>query len=220
MILIRLFQEGQSLFLVVEDNGHGMDDAVQQKMFDPFFTTREAMGGHGLGLTTALSLVRSLNGVITVKSQPDEGAILLVELPLVTPNLESSVPMVQKTGCRGGEGRVVLLVEDDQQVRAIIKEILEQDDFVVVEALDGLAALLRLEELQVVDLIITDVVMPRMSGFKLSEALQEKGVRLPILFISGYAPKEISTTPIGKHSYLTKPFNSQQLLTAVSEILN
>ena len=173
--------------LAVGDTGAGMDAATRARVFEPFFTTKEQGKGSGLGLATVYGIVKQSGGYIWVYSEPGHGTVFKVYLPPAT------TPRVRRA-TRGRRRRrephgweTVLLVEDEDAVRALAREVLRRHGYVVLEARHGVDAL-RVAERHTDDihLLVTDVVMPHMSGRELAERLATVRPTMKVLFMSGY----------------------------------
>jgi two-component system, cell cycle sensor histidine kinase and response regulator CckA len=207
--------DGRSVVLRVSDTGSGMTPEVLSKIFEPFFTTKEPGRGTGLGLSTVFGIVQQANGKISVASEPGRGSTFTIRLPACGEQpraelLPSSPRLVD------GHGAAVLLVEDEDGVRRVASRILSRHGFRVIEARSGGEALTRLDD-GPIDLVITDVVMPGMSGRELAAQLQRLHPRLPVVFMSGYSDRQGIRDDVSM--VLSKPFTEETLLARVHEEL-
>jgi PAS domain S-box-containing protein len=207
--------------LAVSDTGTGMDAATQARMFEPFFTTKEAAKGTGLGLSTVYGIVKQYEGVIRVRSAPGAGTTFRVYLPAAAE--AGSAPAVAAAagkGARGGE--TILVVDDEPAVRAVARRVLEPLGYVVLEAPDAQTAL-RLARARAgeIHLLLTDVVMPGMSGHDLVERFQRARPGTKVLFFSGYSEEgeELSGARDAGHAFIQKPFTPDQLARKVRHLL-
>ncbi len=208
---------GGYVLLSVADTGAGMDTYTQAHLFEPFFTTKPAGRGTGLGLSTVYGIVTQSGGRIAVRSELGRGAHFRVYFPAVAERKEPVVAVPETA--RGGGSETVLLVEDDVAVRRGIRDALASAGHRVVEAIDGHDALRRLEDAPTaIDVLVTDLVMPLMSGRELARQLRELRPRLPVLFISGYAPPADLVFGAGE-SFLPKPFEPPALLRSLRDLL-
>lgn len=211
---------GDYLSLTVSDEGVGMSAEVRQHIFEPFFTTKELGKGTGLGLATCYGIVRQNGGEISVQSAPGQGTTIQIYLPrLVDATVPEPTP-VQNEALDGDE--TVLLVDDDPMVRHIIAHILRHKGYHVVEAAKGQEALeLDSTLLASLDILITDVVMPVMSGKELALRMKKAYPQIRILFLSGYTQDIILQQGVLKDDFalLAKPFTSAVLLKKVREVL-
>ena len=199
--------------LTVQDTGVGMNAMTLARAFEPFFTTKPVGQGSGLGLSVVDGLVHQMGGTIQVLSQPGQGARFSICLPLVT---AASAPRGgdDAGGIPGGDGRVVVVVEDEPNVRSIAARTLREAGYTVHEARHGGEALeLVVGALERVDLVVTDLGMPVMGGETLARRLQAARPGVPILFISGYT-ESIAFGPL-----LLKPFTPDELLRRVGTVL-
>ena len=212
---------GDYVRLSVTDNGVGMDEATRRRIFEPFFTTKEPGKGTGMGLSTVYGIVKQSQGYIEVTSQPGAGARFDVYLPRAPadgdgePHLRGAVRAV-------GGSETVLLVEDDELVRKAARRILETEGYRVLEAGNGAEALALAERHGGdIHLLLTDVVMPRMSGRDLAGALRAVRPRVKVVYVSGYAGGLIdSDDPRERRAHLRKPFSPTALLAKVREQLD
>jgi two-component system cell cycle sensor histidine kinase/response regulator CckA len=207
--------QGRYVLLSVSDNGSGMEAETRARIFEPFFTTKERGKGTGLGLAIVYGIVRQSGGAIEVDTAPGSGATFNVYLPAC----ESCASEVQQPPAgrrRPPNGKRVLVVEDEEAVRRYAARVLASEGYTVVEAGDGVEALDRWQSEGSVDVVLTDVVMPRMGGRLLVERLRAMRADLPVVFMSGYAED-----PIGVPSalFLEKPFGADAMATVVAKAL-
>jgi signal transduction histidine kinase/CheY-like chemotaxis protein len=205
---------GEYVRLTVRDTGVGMDAATLGHIFEPFFTTKEVGGGSGLGLATVYGVVRQCGGHIAAASDPGRGTTFTLHFPAAAAPAAAPVP---------GTGRTVLLVEDEAAIRALARQVLQQQGHLVLEARDGLEALEVYDRHPgPIDLLLTDLVMPHLSGPELARRLLARGAPLRLLFMSGYArDSAVFGEPIlgRRPRFLPKPFSLAGLLEAVREAL-
>jgi PAS domain S-box-containing protein len=219
-----LMAPGEYVSLTVADSGTGMTDEVQRHLFEPFFTTKEPGQGTGLGLATCYGIVKQNGGFIFAKSAVGRGSSFTVYLPraLGEPAVVEDRPPARWVP----EGRErVLLVEDEPTVRAVVVQVLEALGYEVLEARDGEEALALARDSKDarsrIDLLITDVVMPRMGGLALAERLIAELPGLPVLYISGYPARGAGYGGrLDRNAVLLeKPFTPQALASKVREVL-
>jgi nitrogen-specific signal transduction histidine kinase/CheY-like chemotaxis protein len=212
---------GRYAVLEATDTGAGMDAETMSRIFEPFFTTKEPGKGTGLGLSTVHGIVKQSGGHIEVTSEPGRGTTFRIHLPHADEALESETTGHAATRpSRGTEA--VLLVEDEAPVRAFMRRTLEQAGYRVTEARDGEEALQACSASgAVVDLVITDVLMPRMRGTELVRRLAQLKPALKVLLVSGY-PDPASLEENGVRTdaeMLQKPFGPEDLLLKVRQVL-
>jgi CheY-like chemotaxis protein len=214
---------GDYVMLAVTDTGKGMPAAVLEHAFEPFFTTKEVGKGSGLGLSMIYGFAKQSGGHVKIYSEVDHGTTVRLYLPRQTAAIEVAAPAaaMQHDHPRGGE--MILVVEDDADVRAFVVGHLRELGYRVVEAKDGRSALDALEELAPIDLLLTDVIMPGgMTGRQLSSEAMRRRPDLKTLFISGYT--EDSIVHQGKLdpgvNFLSKPFRRRDLALKVREALD
>ena len=204
---------GGHIELSVADTGCGMTPEVKQHLFEPFFTTKEPGKGTGLGLATCYGIVSQAGGRIAVESTPGRGSTFRIYLPQAPDGAQEQV--ASKTERRGGS-EVILLVEDDPQLRSLVSRVLRGEGYNVLEAGNGIDGLLTAAaDPRDIDLLLTDVVMPRLGGRELAEKLRETRPRIRVLFTSGYSETPVAPT----EQFLPKPFTTQALLHQIRQTL-
>ena len=212
---------GSYLLLKVTDTGCGMTREVQARMFEPFFTTKEKGKGTGLGLATVYGVVTQSGGYILVNSEQGKGTAFEIYLPLIEAPAEiaqESRPPIKRP--RKNEA-TVLLVEDERALRKLTRDVLQEAGYTVHEAADATQALEIAKKSRAIDLLLTDVVMPGMSGRALSNALAISHPDTRILFMSGYMDAEMvkQGVPDAGMAILHKPFTREELIRRVEEAL-
>lgn len=209
--------------LRVSDTGHGIPPDMLQKIFEPFFTTKEVGKGTGLGLSTVYGIVKQSGGYIFAESEPGRGASFVLYLPVHSaPEVEVAAPKtpaLEKRTANWGTG-TVLLVEDEDMVRAVAERALARQGYTVLTASDGEQGLEVLERNPAIDLLISDVVMPNMDGPAMVAQARKAHPDLPVLFMSGYAEEQLrKSIDIANVAFLPKPFSVAQLTDAVRDVL-
>jgi PAS domain S-box-containing protein len=209
------------VLLRVSDTGTGMDADTAERIFEPFFTTKEPGRGTGLGLSTTYGIMKQTGGFIRVDSAPGAGS----RFELYFPRMDGAAPSSELAPHAVADGRgsgTVLVVEDDEHVRRIVVDALKERGYQVTEAVDGQDALDRAAELDAApDLVVTDVIMPRVNGRQLVERLRERWPDLKVLFTSAYAMDDATGEPVAEMPghLLRKPFIPTELGAAVREAL-
>jgi len=212
---------GPHVMLAVTDTGSGMDEETRSKIFEPFFTTKGKDKGTGLGLSTVYGIVKQSGGNIWVYSEPGKGTSFKVYLPREEATLLSQARRKVKVACGGGE--LVLAVEDEATVRDLFQRMLEKLGYRVEVAANGGEALIAVEEEGLrPDLLVTDVVMPGMSGKVLAERIHRAMPGLKVLYTSGYTDNAIAHHGVLDPGtpFIQKPFNMDDLAAKVREVLD
>ena len=212
-------QPGPYVMLSVSDTGCGMDKETQARIFEPFFTTKEKGKGTGLGLSTVYGIVKQSGGYIFAQSEVGQGTTLRIFLPRVADKAEIvATARHPREETRGSE--TVLLVEDEESVRQLVRETLESRGYTVLEAEDGEKALAIAGQKDGLQLMITDVVMPGINGQELAKEIAKSHPKTKVLFLSGYAEDTIRQDALEPGTaFLQKPFTLQTLLKKVREVL-
>jgi two-component system cell cycle sensor histidine kinase/response regulator CckA len=213
---------GPSVLLRVRDSGMGMTSETMARAFEPFFTTKEPGRGTGLGLATVYAIVKQANGVITVDSAPGSGTTFCVYLP-VARDLDAPVSITAERRAGTAQGETILLVEDEDSVRKLARRVLESQGYTVLEAINGEDALrLAGDYGGVIDLLLSDVVMPEMGGRLVAERLVSMRPETAVLFMSGYTDDEILRRGLLErgHRMLQKPFTATALAHEVRSTLD
>jgi len=213
---------GHYLQVSVEDSGHGMTADVVAKIFEPFYTTKPQGRGTGLGLATSLAIVRSHGGFMQVYSEPGRGTRFVVGIPLETaPSRSPDNPASESSSLPRGSGEVVLVVDDEEAIRSVTQRILEAYGYRVITAADGQEAIDIIERGDVVvDLVLTDMMMPVMDGAATSAYLEEHHPDIPIIAASGLnSGGDSSAVGMGIARFIGKPYTTMALLTSVSDTL-
>lgn len=214
-------EPGHYVLLSVSDNGSGMDAEVQAQIFEPFFTTKGVGKGTGLGLSTVYGIVKQSGGNIWVYSEPGKGTAFKIYLPRVDEIEEGEIALPAPAVSRGSE--TILLVEDEEQVRNLSKEILEGYGYSVLVAQDGSAGLSLSKEFPGrIDLVLTDVIMPHLGGKELVDLLKPLRPDSKVLFMSGFTDDAIIHHGVSDDGvfFLQKPFSTEGLASKVREVLD
>jgi signal transduction histidine kinase/CheY-like chemotaxis protein len=216
---------GTFVVMAVRDTGIGMDEKQRGRIFEPFFTTKEVGKGTGLGLAMVYGVVKQSGGEIEVESAPGKGTCFKIYLPRVDqPSPEAAPEKPAQTLEENGRGReTVLLVEDEELVREMARNLLLKSGYTVLEAADGQDALrVAAEHPRPIDLLLTDVVMPNMPGPELERRIVESRPGIKIMFTTGYTDSTLSRYGLmdGKKTVLLKPFSPDDFLRTVREVLD
>lgn len=212
---------GPHVLLSVRDNGMGIDPETQSRIFEPFFTTKEAGKGTGLGLATVLSITRQHGGHILLTSTPGKGTIFTLYFPAL--DADRAIPVARDRSIPIQHGNeTLMLVETDDALRSLVQEALEQYGYTVLPASDGEEALeqLRIHPVRI-DMVITNIVMPRMGGRDLAAEMRRRNASVRVLFLSGNIPAEERTADQDGDAWvLEKPFTPADLLLKVQEAMH
>ena len=210
---------GRYIMVGVSDTGVGIDGDTLDKVFDPFFTTKPIGQGTGLGLSMVYGFAKQSNGLVRIDSQVGEGTKVTIFLPVA--DLQPHEEPAESAAIHHGDGQSVLLVEDDESVRLLVRDVLEELGYKATEAADGQQAVRILESGRRFDLMISDVGLPGMNGRQLAEIAREHLPDLPVLFVTGYA--EGAAVRGGFLSdnmqMITKPFQIEMLSARIREML-
>jgi CheY-like chemotaxis protein len=213
-------EPGAYVMLAVTDSGVGMPRDVQAHVFEPFFTTKEQGKGTGLGLATVYGIVKQSGGHVWLYSEPGKGSTFKIYLPAVGVPASEHEPEARPIEKKGSER--VLLVEDSQPLRELTRDMLRSCGYEVLEAEDAKEALVLAAGPQVINLLITDVVMPGLSGPQLAAALQPARPGMQVLYISGYTDHAVLRNGgLDRDAhFLQKPYTRQALARKVREVLS
>ncbi|MFN3518557.1 MAG: response regulator, partial [Sphingomonas sp.] len=213
---------GEYTALEISDTGSGIAPDALPKIFEPFFTTKEVGKGTGLGLSTVYGIVKQSGGYIFADSKPGQGATFTIYLPVHAsgePVAPRKAAPKAKPAELWGTG-TVLLVEDEDMVRAVAERALTRQGYTVIAAENGEIALELIEQHPRPDLLVSDVVMPAMDGPTMARRIRLRYPDLPILFMSGYAEEQLRRSiDIENVAFIPKPFSVQQLAEAAREAL-
>ena len=214
-------EPGRYVLLSISDTGTGISGELLPHIFEPFYTTREAQGGTGLGLATVHGIITQSGGYVSVESSPGEGSTFKVYLPAVMEEADVSERSKKPETIRPGSG-TILVVEDDRAVRIFVSRVLRQYGYEVIEAGTADEALALADGRSgPIDLLVSDVIMPGMNGLQLARKLRERQPGLPALFISGYTKNAIPNRDLvaADIDLLTKPFDPDELAARVQRAL-
>jgi two-component system, cell cycle sensor histidine kinase and response regulator CckA len=212
-------EPGRYALLSISDTGSGMDMATQKKIFDPFFTTKEIGKGTGLGLSTVYGIVKQHNGYIIVYSEPGVGTAFHIYLPSVN-EIDKKESEDPETLGKGDE--TILVAEDNEVARDLIREILLEYGYTVIGARDGVDAIERFKKTRRIDLLILDSVMPKKNGRQVYDEIRKINPNIKVLFISGYARDIILDKGIedGEFDFIAKPLSPVELLRKIRQVLD
>jgi CheY-like chemotaxis protein len=213
---------GNYVLLAVSDTGTGMDEATVSRIFEPFFTTKEQGKGTGLGLATVYGIVKQSAGHILVYSEPGHGTTFKIYLPSADHKIGLESKSEIETVSPKRQGATILLVEDDDIMRSLTRRMLEEHGYTVFEADDGKSALEWVEaHPEHIDLLLTDVVMRRVSGPELVDRVGASRPNLKVVYMSGYTGELIAQREVLQRgiTLLEKPFSRTALLNTIHSTL-
>ncbi|MCS6865258.1 MAG: response regulator [Gemmataceae bacterium] len=212
---------GPYVAVEVTDTGIGMDTATLARIWEPFFTTKQLGHGTGLGLSTVYGIVKQSGGHIVVKSRPGEGSTFTVTLPAVTEAIATSPTQGVTSSFPQGQ-ETILLVDDDDAVRSLSAMVLRSCGYKILEASSGIEAAEMVAHYDdTIHLLLTDLVMPQMSGRTLADIVRSQITGIKVLFMTGYSEVPLTQSPGGESVWcLLKPFTPQQLAERVREVLD
>jgi PAS domain S-box-containing protein len=208
--------------LVVTDSGTGMDESVRERIFEPFFTTKEVGKGTGLGLSMVYGIIEQHKGHIRVESGPGKGTTFEILLPASGPGIQRwTSPAQVPNPLHGSE--TVLIAEDEDDVRIMARNLLQSYGYAVIEAEDGKDAVFRfIQDIDKIDLIIMDLIMPKMNGREAYERISKIKPKIKTIFASGYTTDLVNRddSSEGSVTFIEKPFTPEELLQKIRKILD
>ena len=208
---------GDWVAIEVVDTGEGMPAAIVSRIFEPFFTTKALGQGTGLGLSMVYGIVKQSGGFIFCDSTPGQGTTMRVFLPRAQATVEHTAPGVIVGTARGG---TILVVEDEPAVRGLLSAVLQKAGYKLHEAASGKEALAQLERIASLDLLITDVIMPEMTGVEVARRVIQQRPGTPVLYMSGYADEVLQHEDVVANScFIQKPFRPDVLMSKVRDIV-
>ena len=212
---------GNYVRLTVSDTGHGIDQSIKERIFEPYFTTKKIGEGSGMGLSIVHGIVKSYGGEITVESEPDKGTSFHIFFPKIKSNEHVEISGTSKPP--GGKENILLVDDEEDLVVRVLKKILEDLGYNVMAKYSGIQALKAFcDDPDWFDLVITDQTMPKMTGIELSQKLLEISPRIPIILISGFSnviPVDM-IKKIGIKEFIMKPFEIQELANIIRKLLD
>jgi CheY-like chemotaxis protein len=215
-------EPGPYIKLTVSDTGIGMDEETVSRIFDPFFTTKEIGKGTGLGLATTYGIIKQNNGFIWAYSEPGKGTTFKIYLPKAQRDKRAERKKKNDSAVLAG-GETILVVEDDEELRRLCRKTFQKHGYRILEATNGEEALsIGKKHTEPIQLMLTDVVMPKMSGRQLAELIQQLRPDMKVLYMSGYAEDSIAHHGMLESglAFLEKPFSPDGLLRKVREVLD
>jgi PAS domain S-box-containing protein len=220
---IRNSRPGEFVCLTISDTGHGIPPEMIEKIFDPFFTTKEAGKGTGLGLSVVYGIIKKHNGWINVYSEPGHGTVMKIYLPATKEIIEEKITQPVETITYTGHGEMILIVEDNTEVRKFTELVLRQNGYVTVSAATASQAMeIFLRDKGQINLVISDVILPDRNGVVLAEEMLREKPEVSVLLCSGYAEETLiqSIKANKKFHFLQKPYQVHNLLKEMRRILS
>ncbi len=205
--------------ITFSDTGEGMDEATLEKIYDPFFTTKEVGKGTGLGLATVYGIVQQHNGYIAVESKPNKGTTFHLYFPITGMRADEERDAAATT-VTGNE--TILIAEDDDEVRHFVQEALQEYGYTIIEAVEGEDAMDKFRQNRPINLIILDSVMPKKNGREVYEEIHRIAPHVKVLFTSGYTKDIILDKGVedGEFDFIAKPLLLDELLEKIRQILD
>jgi len=214
-------REGSYAIIAVNDNGTGMSPEVRAKIFEPFFTTKEQGKGTGLGLSMVYGILQQHEGMITVYSEPGQGTTFTFYLPMVEDLSRDAEEEAPPASAGGSE--TILIAEDEPEVLNLAVTLLEDKGYTILTAVDGEEAIeVFNQEGDGIDLIILDVVMPKLGGHQVLEIVRKTKPSLPVLLTTGYSPGkfQMGDDSANRVKMIQKPYDPSQLFQSVRELID
>jgi CheY-like chemotaxis protein len=214
-------EPGRYALITFSDNGTGMDEAVRQRIFEPFFTSKEQGKGTGLGLSILYGIIKQHNGIINVYSEPDMGTTFRIYLPLIPGEAEKKE--IDSTTVPEGGTETILIADDDPMIRGLTMELLSRSGYTIILAEDGEAALnLFQREREHISLVILDVIMPKMNGKEVFDEIRKNSPGCRVIFMSGYTADIVNKRGLMEDgfNFVSKPLRPEMLLRKVREVLD
>jgi len=214
---------GQYVMLSVSDTGQGMDAHTRERVFEPFFTTKEQGKGTGLGLSTVYGIIKQTGGYIFAESELGLGSTFRIYLPRVEETVDAVAPPAKTAPVSAEGSETILLVEDEESVRQLVREVLQSKGYKVLEADRGDTALrVAAAHAGRIDLLISDIVLPGMAGQELGKQLLANNPVTKVLYLSGYTEEAVVHQGMldAGAAFLQKPFMLQALARKVRDVLN
>jgi len=205
----------------ISDTGMGMDEKTRERIFEPFFTTKDKGKGTGLGLSIVYGIIKQHNGYITVESEPEQGTTFTAYLPLAKDEEKPTDELEEQTSYPGTE--VILLAEDEEELRNLFRSVLEENGYTVLEAANGEDAISTFHTFsKAINLLILDVIMPKRNAREVYDAVKKENPGMKFLFVSGHGQETIKESGIeGENvTILTKPSSLPKFLKAVRKVLD
>jgi len=213
---------GRFIRLSIADTGVGMDKEIMNRIFEPFFTTKGLGKGTGLGLSVAYGIIKQHQGWINIYSEPGKGSVFRIYLPAFFTKPQDKVHETISLDKFQGQGELVLVVEDQEEVRQVAVKMLQDNGYRIIEAANAQEALHVFEqEKGRFDLVLSDVVLPDQTGLELVDRLLLKQSKLKVIFMSGYTDQKSQWPFIQEKGFkfLQKPFNLPDLLRTLREVI-
>ncbi|MEA5572696.1 PAS domain S-box protein [Calothrix sp. UHCC 0171] len=211
---------GDYVVITVSDTGCGMSEEVRERIFEPFFTTKEHGKGTGLGLATVLGIIKNHGGFVNVQSELGEGSQFQIYLPAIE---QGTSPATDELQTIRGKGELILVVDDEAFIRDVVKASLEEFNYKVLVASDGIEAFsLYAQHKNEISLVLMDIQMPSIDGLKAISILQQMNPLVKIIIISGLASnrKALQFSNINVQAFLAKPYRIKELLASIQEVLS